>query len=147
MAARQSKNRYYAALITGIATILFAFWAWQSQPGYKIEPGYGVVERAYLNKQSGLMVDVSGQVVRILLDDKYDVQNQKFVMRMQNGQSLLVIHNINFGDPIPITINQEVKVRGEYSWTERGGLINWTGRDYSIERRHGWIEHQGHKYD
>ena len=147
MAAKRTKIRVYLSLIAGISTLLFAFLVWQSQPGYKIVPGYGVIEKAYRNQQSGLMVEVTGQVVRILLDDTDDLQHQRFVIRLQNGQALLVIHNIVSGDPVPVSINQEVTVRGQYSWTEPGGMINWTRRDYSIERRHGWIEHQGRKYD
>jgi len=147
MLARGTKTRLFAALITGISTLLFASWAWQSMPGYKIEPGYGAVEKAYLNQQSGAMVEVSGQVTRILTDDKDDLQHQKFVIRLQNGQSLLVVHNTVDAEQVPIVIHNEVTVRGEYSWTEPGGLIHWTRRDHSAERRHGWIEYQGRKYD
>lgn len=147
MAAKRTKTKFYAALITGISTLLFAFLAWQSQPGYKLEPGYGVVEQAYRNQQSGVMVEVTGRVVRILIDDTDDLQVQKFVIRLQNGRSVLVFYNFHSGDPVPVSINHEVIVRGEYSWTESGGLIQWTRRDYSTERRHGWIEHLGRKYD
>lgn len=147
MLAKVTKTRLFAALITGIFILLFASWAWHSVPGYRIEPGYGVVAKAYLNQQSGGMVEVSGQVIRILTDDKEDLQRQKFVIRMQNGQSLLVIHSIVDAEQVPISIHNEVTVRGEYSWTEPGGLIHRTHRDHSAKRRHGWIEHQGQKYD
>jgi len=141
------KTRLYAGVITGIFLLLFAAWAWQSVPGYKMEPGIGAVEKAYHSQQSGLMVEVTGEIVRILSDDKSDLQNQKFVIRLQNGQVLLVTHDISVAETVPVSINHEVTVRGEYSWTEPGGLIHWTHRDYSVNRRHGWIEHQGQKYD
>ena len=139
--------RLTAALIIGISILLFASWAWWSVPGYKIEPGYGAVEKAYHNQQSGAMVEVSGQVIRILTDDKDDLQHQKFVIRLQNGQNLLVVHSIVDAEQVPISIHHEVTVRGEYTWTEPGGLIHWTRRDHSAKRRHGWIEHQGRKYN
>jgi hypothetical protein len=147
MLARGMKTRLYAALITGIFTLLFAVWAWQSVPGYNIELGFGAVEKAYHSQQSGLMVEVTGKIIRILSDDKDDLQNQKFVIRLQNGQVLLVTHDISVAETAPVSINHEVTVRGEYSWTVTGGLIHWTHRDYSAKRRHGWIEHQGEKYD
>jgi hypothetical protein len=147
MLARGKKTGLYVALITGISTLLFVSQAWHSVPGYNVESGFGPVQKAYLNQQSGLMVEVLGKVVRILSDDKDDLQHQKFIIRLQNGQNLLVTQNIVAAEKAPVSINHEVTVRGEYSWTEPGGLIQWTRYDSSAQRRHGWIEHQGQKYD
>jgi len=105
------------------------------------------VQKAYLNQQSGLMVEVIGKVVRILSDNKDDLQHQKFIIRLQNGQNLQVTHNIVAAEKVPVSISHEVTVRGEYSWTEPGGLIQWTRYDNGAQRRHGWIEYQGQKYD
>lgn len=147
MPARKTKTRLLAALIAGTSILLIAWWAWQSVPGYNIESGYGVIEKAYVNQQSEVMVEVSGQITRLLTDNKEDLQNQKFVIRLPNGQSLLVFHNIIDAEQVPISIHDEVTVRGEYFWTEPGGMVLGTRRDNSAERRHGWIMHQGKKYD
>jgi hypothetical protein len=147
MLARGTKTGLYVALITGISTLLFVSWAWHFVPGYKMESGFGPVQKACLNQQSGLMVEVLGKAVRILSDDRDDLQHQKFIIRLQNGQNLLITHNIVTAEKAPVLINHEVTVRGEYSWTEPGGLIHWTRYDNSAQRRHGWIEYQGQKYD
>ena len=133
--------------ITTFTMLLLAWWSWQSVPGYKIEPGFWAVEKAFLNQQSGMMVEVDGKVVRILTADQEGSHHQNFVIRMRNGQSVLVSHSIAAAHRVPISIDDEVTVRGEYQWTEPGGAIHWTHRDFSPERRHGWIEHQGKKYD
>lgn len=130
-----------------IGILLFVWWSWQSVPGYKITPGYWAVEKAFVNRQSGMMVEVDGRVVRILASKQDGLNHQNFVIRMLNGQSVLVSHSISAAGQIPISINDEVTVRGEYQWTEPGGTIHWTHRDFSFQRRHGWVEHQGKEYD
>jgi hypothetical protein len=147
MRERGKKTQVFVALITVLSVTLFALWSWQSKPGYNIEPGFRAVEKAYLKQRSGMMVEVSGPIVRILTADPDVAERQKFVVRLQNGQSVLVVHDIRESEKVPVSINDEVTVRGEYVWTEPGGIIQWTRHDSSLERRHGWIEHQGIKYD
>jgi hypothetical protein len=120
---------------------------WQFLPGYQVEPGFATVQDAFRDHQSGMMVEVSGNVVRILRDDKDDRRNQKFIIRLTNGQSLLVIHDQVAGERVPVAINDSVLVRGEYRWSETGGTVHFTRRDHSLHRLHGWIEHQGRRYD
>jgi len=145
--AKRLKTRLYASLITGISLLFFAWWVWQSVPGYSVERGFAEVENAYINQQSGMMVEVAGRVVRIISYDKEDLQHQKFYIRLVNGQTLLVAHDLTLADKVPLSVSHEVIVRGEYSWTEPGGQIYRTHHDTNSARRHGWIEHQDKKYD
>ena len=34
----------------------------------------------------------------------------------------------------------------EYFWTETGGTIHKTERELSLDRRHGWVKHNGKKW-
>ena len=141
------KTYHYAIAIAVLAVLIGAALLWQSRPGYRIEPGFMTVQDAYRYHQTGMMAEVTGTVARILVDDKDDPRNQKFIIRMTNGQSLLVLHDQVSGDRVPVKVNDTVLVRGEYQWTETGGTLRFTQRDYSPRRMHGWIEHQGQRYD
>lgn len=147
MAAKKKRTRLYLTAITVIAALIGVALFWQSRPGYQIVPGFMTVQDAYRYHQTGMMAEVTGTVARILAVDKDDPRNQKFIMRLTNGQSLLVLHDQVSGDRVPIKVDDTVLVRGEYQWTETGGTLRFTQRDYSPRRMHGWIEHQGRRYD
>ena len=130
-----------------LAVFLGAYLVWHSRPGYEIEPGFLTVERAYLAHRSGIMAEVTGRVVRILRDDRVGVHRQRFMLRLPNGQTLMVIHNVEASDRVPVRLDDPVLVRGQYEWDESGGVLHWTQSDPTPHRRHGWIEHKGRKYD
>ena len=133
-------------LILGVAVLAAAYWMWQKRPGYDIDPGVLTVEKAFHNRISDLMVQVDGRVVRILETHDQSERYQEFVIRLSNGQSVLVSHDKSRADHVPLSIGDTVLVRGDYLWTENGGTIRYTYRDNSTRRRHGWIDHQGIRY-
>ena len=135
------------ALIIGASASLMAGWTWHSIPGYEVESGNHVAEKAFYDHRSELMVEVNGEVIRLLSAGDVDNSLQWFQMRTPEGQHLLVGHDFGYGDPIPLTPKDRVTVRGGYEWTESGGIIRHTERDHSLNRLHGWIVHEGKKYD
>jgi hypothetical protein len=147
MAAKKKRTRLYLIAITVIAALIGVALLWQSRPGYQIVPGFMTVQDAYRYHQTGMMAEVTGTVARVLLGDKDDTRNQKFIIRLTNGQSLLVLHDQVSGDRVPVKVDDTVLVRGEYQWSETGGTLRFTQRDYSPRRMHGWIEHEGRRYD
>ena len=138
---------FLSAGIVLTAVSLVAGWTWHSQPGYNLEAGAHVVERAFYSQESDLMVEVTGQVVRLIQPENLGPDLQQFQMRTPAGQLLLVEHNTSGFSHVPVGIRDEVTVRGNYQWSELGGIIDGTQRDTSLKRRHGWIEHEGTKYD
>lgn len=135
------------ALILGTSASLMAGWSWHSIPGYEIEPGNHVVARAFSANQTGLMVEVTGTVVRLIVDDASVDGLQWFQMRTPSGQRLMVAHDNGLNSPIPLSPRDEVTVRGGYEWTESGGTVRNTERDHSLKRLHGWVDHKGKRYD
>lgn len=135
------------AVIIIIAISIVAGWSWHSIPNYQLNVGFQSVEKAFYDKRSDLIVEVEGQVVRILSTSKGSNGVQRFAIRMQNGQVVQVNHKAGPSDIIPLATNDAVKVRGEYFWTETGGTIHHTEYDHGLARRHGWVEHKGKKYD
>jgi hypothetical protein len=134
------------AIIIGTAASLMAGWSWHSLPGYELVSGNHVVEKAFYEKQSELMVEVTGQVVRVIDNDDTFDSVQWFHIRTPGGHHLLISHDIGRGEPIPLSIPDSVTVRGRYDWSESGGTIRNTERDSSMDRLHGWVEHKGEKY-
>lgn len=146
MATRKKKRSLTLRLIAGAVLVIALYFVWHSQPGYDIEPGFVTVQDAYRYRQTGFMAEVTGSVVRILRMNREEPDLQKFVIRMSNGQPILVVHNLRTGGEVPLAINDQVLVRGLYTWSETGGVIRNTERDRSIRRQHGWIEHKGERY-
>ena len=147
MKKKGSNSVVLTAIIVFTSASLMAGWSWHSIPGYELSAGNHVVEKAYYQKQTGLMVEVSGQVVRVLGSGENDDALQWFQMRTPAGQRLLVAHDEGIAGPIPLSPRDDVTVRGLYEWTESGGTIRHTERDISLARQHGWIEHEGRKHD
>lgn len=135
------------AVIVFVSVSLVAGWTWHSIPSYTFEPGNHVAEKAFYEQRSGMVVEVTGQVIRILGNATPGSGFQWFEMKTPNGQHILVGHDNGVSGSIPLFTLDEVSVRGEYEWTEKGGTIRSTQRDNSLRRRHGWIEHEGIRYD
>lgn len=146
MKKRGRHSAVTTAVIVIIAVSLVAGWSLHSIPGYKLEPGNHVAEKAFYDHQTGLHVEVSGEIVRVLGKEGEDTRMQWFQMRTPEGQYLLVGHDNGMSDPIPLSTNDRVTVRGTYEWTESGGTIRGTHKDNSLARKHGWLEHKGKKY-
>ena len=147
MKKKGSNSVVLTTIIVFVSASIMAGWSWHSIPGYELSAGNHVAEQAYYEKQSGLMVEVSGQVVRVLGSGENGDALQWFQMRTPVGQRLTVAHDGGLSDPIPLSPRDDVVVRGLYEWTESGGTIRNTERDFSLARQHGWIEHDGRKYD
>jgi hypothetical protein len=146
MAASKKHSRTIAVITIALVLVALAL-VWQSRPGYEVKSGFTAFEDALRYRQTGFMAEVDGTVARILMDDKEDQRNQKFTIRLTNGQMVLVIHDQEAAGRVPVSVGDTVLVRGEYVWTETGGTLRHTQRDYSARRLHGWIDHQGERYD
>lgn len=113
------------------------------------EPGGTLrIEQAWGERTSGFMVEVSGEVARTLADDDEGSRHQRFVVRLETGRTVLVAHNIDLSQRVPLARGDEVTVRGQYEWNERGGVLHWTHADPAGDRLDtGWIRHQGRRYE
>jgi hypothetical protein len=46
-----------------------------------------------------------------------------------------------------VAVGDTVEVRGEYEWTQLGGVIHWTHRDPDGCHAPGWIRLRGRVYE
>jgi hypothetical protein len=90
-----------------------------------------------------LLINGSGTVIRILLDDTEGSQHQKFILELSMGQTLLISHNIDIAPRIDLLQKGDVvSFYGEYVWNSQGGLVHWTHHDPDAQHENGWLRHE-----
>lgn len=106
------------------------------------------VDRLFRDKQSDEIVVVSGEVIKLLADDLKGSRHQKFILSLSSGHTVLISHNIDLAPRINVLREGDrVKVKGEYEYTEKGGVIHWTHHDPNGRHEGGWIEHEQKRYE
>lgn len=138
--------------LLAVTLVILGLLAWQQyRPGSGIDPVArpvtgGAVETAYAERQSGVWLEAGGRVSRILADDAQGSRHQRFILRLDSGHTLLVVHNIDLARRVPLGLNDQVGLRGRYEWNARGGLVHWTHHDPEGRIEGGWIAHAGQRY-
>ncbi len=108
------------------------------------------IESAFENQEENVSVTVKGTVVRILPDEHDSVgdDHQRWVIRLSNGQTILIVHNIGVAPRVDgLAPGSEVVVRGDYVWNSHGGLIHWTHHDPDGSHENGWILYDRKKFE
>ena len=103
--------------------------------------------RAFQTRLSDVQVRDEGTVTRILPDDKQGSRHQRFILRLDSGQTVLIQHNIDLAPRVAvIAVGDTIQFFGDYVWNEQGGLVHWN-HDPRGSRPGGWISHNGQKYE
>ena len=103
---------------------------------------------AFERRESSLQVRGRGTVERLLPDDHDGSRHQRFILRLDSGQSLLVAHNIDLAPRVAgLGVGDSVEFFGEYEWNDRGGVIHWTHHDPDGSHVGGWLRHAGRIYE
>jgi hypothetical protein len=105
------------------------------------------VAKAFASHQSGVAVVGKGEVDRVLPDDNNGDRHQRFILRVDSGQTLLIAHNIDIAPRIPaLKVGDVVEYSGQYEWNEQGGTVHWTHHDPSGKHQAGWLRCNGQVY-
>ncbi len=112
----------------------------------QITDGVKTIEHAFQQRQSKIWVEVEGVVVKKLPDDNDGSRHQRFILKIGNGRTLLVAHNIDLAPRVPLSISDKLILRGRYEWNEKGGVLHWTHHDPNGDVAGGWIEYKGKRY-
>ncbi len=109
--------------------------------------GDELVRSAFQNQRSNLQVEGQGKVIQILPDDLEGSKHQRFILRLNSGQTLLIAHNIDLAPRInSLRVGDFVTFYGEYEYNSQGGVIHWTHHDPRNAHVGGWIKHCGRTY-
>ena len=121
----------------------FAYVRHDSAPSQTIEAVSATADRIG-SEASNTQVQGTGVVSRILSDDNDGSRHQRFILRLQSGQTLLVAHNIDLAPRInDLKEGDTVEYSGEYEWNPKGGVVHWTHRDPAGQHVTGWLKHDG----
>lgn len=105
------------------------------------------IEKLFASQKSGVSVTVRGSIISILSDDTEGDAHQRFIIKLSNSKTLLIIHNIDIASRITgISKGSVVYVHGDYVWNKQGGLIHWTHHDPDGIHENGWIVFKDKKY-
>lgn len=101
----------------------------------------------YKEHKSDVQVEGQGTVTKVLPDDNDGSRHQRFLLKLDSGQTLLIAHNIDLAQRLsPLRVGDQVEFNGEYEWNPKGGVIHWTHRDPDNRHVGGWLRHNGQTY-
>jgi hypothetical protein len=106
-----------------------------------------ILADAFRNGTNNLQVRGNGKVIGILPDDNDGSRHQRFILKLDSGQTLLVAHNVDLAPRIQsLQEGDGVAFYGEYEWNSKGGIIHWTHHDPQGRHATGWLKHNGRTY-
>lgn len=111
-----------------------------------LNPEVSSLESLTANRQSGVWTTIEGRVKRTLADDNEGSRHQRFIVQDNDGNTVLVAHNIDLAARVPLENGDDLKLSGRYEWNTKGGVLHWTHHDPQGREPGGWIEHRGKRY-
>ena len=104
------------------------------------------MQAPYARADTGRWIEDTGFVRRLLSDDNDGSRHQRFIIQLSNKQTLLVAHNIDVAERVPLSLGDRVYFRGMYEWNDLGGLVHWTHRDPMGVDDGGWVRYRRRVY-
>lgn len=95
---------------------------------------------------AGDWITVDATVKRTLTDDNVGSRHQRFIVALAGGRTLLVAHNIDLAERVPVKTGDRLSLHGRYETNDRGGVLHWTHHDPDGSSPGGWIEFSGKRY-
>ena len=100
----------------------------------------------YNKGDTGAWIEDTGFVARLLSDDSDGSPHQRFILQLRNGQTLLIAHNIDLAERVPLGLGDRVRFRGMYEWNDLGGLVHWTHHDPHGIEDGGYVKYRRKTY-
>ena len=105
------------------------------------------IMQAYQQQRSNIQVQAQGIVKAVLPDDNQGSKHQKIILKIENGLTVLIAHNIDLAPKIEgLKKGDKVEFYGEYEYNQKGGVIHWTHHDPQGKHIDGWLKYQGRMY-
>jgi hypothetical protein len=103
--------------------------------------------RADRDTSTATVVESGGKIVKLLPDDTEGDRHQRLLVRISTSDTILIAHNIDIASRIDASEGDSIRFKGEYIWTDRGGVVHWTHRDPRHRHPDGWVEVNGKRFD
>lgn len=144
MSSNNRPKSHKKRLVSGVffVLLLISWWVTEKQP--ETDKDANALETLYATKANDAWVELQGTVSRLLPDDMQGSRHQKFILTI-GSRTVLVAHNIDLAQRVPISVGDKLGVRGQYEWNQQGGVVHWTHHDPQNRHSGGWIEWQGKK--
>lgn len=142
-------TRIFLSAIVAAVIVIFGDGQHALLPGLPIaiasaDSGDSAIAKAYAKRAKKIQVEGRGTVVKLLPDDNDGSRHQRFLVRLDSGQTILIAHNIDLAPRVAsLRVGDAVSFSGEYEWNAKGGVIHWTHRDPHGRHPAGWIKHGG----
>lgn len=108
---------------------------------------YVSVEKAQRKHFSHVWTEGEGTVARVLSDDDKGHRHQRFILKLSNGKTVLIAHNIDLAPRLPVLRRgDDVAFVGEYVYNPQGGVVHWTHHDPSGRSEGGRLVYRGRIY-
>ena len=146
-------KRNKLAQIAIVIVVIAVYWLQEREasipPGQDLErTSSSVIDSAFAKRQSDVLVTTDARVEKILADDNDGSRHQRFIVELDSGLTVLVAHNIDLAPRVAnLRTGTRIKIKGEYEWNDRGGVIHWTHRDPRGNHAHGYLEYSGKRYE
>ena len=101
-----------------------------------------ILQDAFARRLNDIQVEGEGKISKLLPDDTGGIRHQKMIVVLNSGQSILLAHNIDLAGKIDsIRLGGIIAFKGEYVWSEKGGLVHWTHHDPKGHHVAGWLKY------
>ena len=136
--------------IIAIFVALYIGWSQLNHPGDPVAltgQNDEIFANAFEKGKNGIQAEGEGTVIKILPDDNDGSRHQRFILRLDSGQTLLIAHNIDLAPRVSsLSEGDDVAFYGVYEWNSQGGVIHWTHHDPNGRHVAGWLQHNGKTY-
>lgn len=144
-------NRRFKQILLILALVISAFFAKDYSLNEGKDKSYSHIpldktdlQQVISERLSGEIVLVDAKVIKLLSDDLEGSKHQKMIIKVGTN-TLLVAHNIDIAPRVPVKKGEQLLIKGEYEWNDKGGLIHWTHRSNNSHPA-GWIKYNNKKY-
>lgn len=118
-----------------------------SAAGSASAPADDPIPGLFHGRRSGVEVQGTGIVSRVLPDDDQGSRHQKFLLTTPGGVTILIAHNIDIAPRLDgLSVGDRVDFLGDYEWSDKGGTVHWTHHDPSGQHQNGWLKWKGRAY-
>lgn len=103
--------------------------------------GNRLVKQAFEKRFSNFHTVIIGKVIHLYDDDIEGTPHQRFILKLPGSeQTVLVAHNLLYGDRLHVGVGDVFRISGEYVWNRHGGMIHATHPDPMKNFKDGSVE-------